>query len=189
MRLFKQHLRFATLTVIILIAAATRLLPHPPNLTPIGALALFGGAQLGTRKAAFGVSLMAMALSDVVLALTTYGWSVLPSRPFVYAGMAVFVCLGFALRRRVSAWTIGGAALTGALAFFFITNFGVWLAGGLYPRTLSGLAACYVAAIPFFRNSIIGDLLYSAALFGGFALAQRRFAVLREEAVPVLSPT
>jgi hypothetical protein len=65
----------------------------------------------------------------------------------------------------------------------------VWLAGGLYPRTLSGLTACYVAAIPFFRNSIVGDLLYSAALFGGFALAQRRFAVLREEAVPVLSPT
>lgn len=181
MTTLKENPRFLALTGVVLLAAAARLLPHPPNLTPIGAMALFGGVQFGARKAAFGVPLAAMILSDLVLALTLYGWAVLPSRPFVYAGFALYVCLGHLARRRYSVWTIGGAALSGALLFFVITNFGVWLLGGLYPRTLAGLGACYVAAIPFFRNSLLGDLLYSAILFGGFALAQRRFPGLRDQ--------
>ena len=96
------------------------------------------------------------------------------------------VGLGFLVRRRLTPLTVGGAALTGSIMFFIIANFGVWLVSNLYPKTLAGLAGCYVAAVPFFRNSLAGDAIYALLFFGGFALAQRYLPVLRGE--PVTMP-
>ncbi|MCX6956177.1 MAG: hypothetical protein NTV51_28920 [Verrucomicrobia bacterium] len=165
--------RFIVLTGMIFAAAATRLLPHLPNFTPLGALALFAGAQFADRRLAFGVPLAALLLSDAVLGFHA-------GMPAVYGCFALIVVLGLGLRTRRSVSTVAGAALTGSLLFFTVTNFAVWAAGELYPRTAAGLVACYVAAVPFFQNTLAGDAVYTAALFGGLALAQRRWPVLAE---------
>ena len=162
-----NHSRLAAILTAILVAASLRLLPHPPNFTPIGAMALFGGAYLGRRAIAFAAPLGALMLSDLVLGF--HG-----SMPFVYAGVAFTVLIGWVLASRLSAVTVAGAALASSVLFFGLTNFGVWLTSGMYPPTLAGLAACFVAAIPFFQNTLAGDLFYSALLFGGFALLERR---------------
>ena len=79
---------------------------------------------------------------------------------------------------------IAGAAMTSSALFFLVTNFGVWAFGSLYPMTWDGLIACYVAAVPFFRNTLQGDLFYTLVLFGGFRLLERRFSGLREPSMP-----
>jgi hypothetical protein len=165
--------RFILLAGMILAAAATRLIPHPANFTPIAALALFGGANFASKRAALLVPLAAMALSDLVL-----GFSAIT--PVVYGSFALIVGLGLWLRRRKTVSRVAFAATGSALLFFLLTNFGVWSLDGLYPKTLAGLGDCYIAAIPFFRNTLMSGLLYSALLFGGLALAERRFASLRE---------
>jgi len=174
--------RFLTLVTMTLAAAVTRLLPHPPNVTPIAAMALFGGAHFASPLAAFAVPLSAMFLSDLLL-----GFGLHPVMPFVYGSFAVTVCLGRWLRARWSVLAIGMAAVTGSVVFFVVTNLGVWLVGDLYPRTLDGLVICYLVAIPFFRNTLAGDACYTAVLFGGFALAQRYVPVLNERRSPLLA--
>jgi hypothetical protein len=178
--------RFFVILGITFSAAAMRLVPHPPNMTPIAAMALFGGVYFTNMRTAFLIPLAAMYLSDLALGLFVYdfGWFH-GFMPFVYAGFVMTVCLGFLVRRKLTPLTVGGAALTGSILFFIVTNFGVWLAGNLYPKTLAGLAGCYVAAIPFFRNSLAGNAIYTFLFFGGFALAQRYFPVLRAEPVAI----
>jgi hypothetical protein len=165
--------RFLFLAGMILLAAASRLIPHPPNFSPIAALALFGGAQFADKRLAFLVPLAAMFLSDLVLGLHSL-------IPVIYGSFALIVCLGFWLRRRQNVWAIGGAAVVGALLFFVLTNFGVWAMGQMYPKTPAGLIDCYVAAIPFFQNTLLSNLFYAALLFGGLAIAENRFVKLRE---------
>lgn len=177
----KWNVRLFALTGLVLAAAAMRLLAHPPNVTPIAAMALFGGAHFASKRAAFLVPLAAMLISDLVLAVTVYGTAGLGSRPFVYGSFAVVVLIGMWVRRNGQRpLPIATGALGGSLLFFIVTNFGVWLRGTLYPLTLEGLMTCYTAAIPFFRHTLIGDGVYTLALFGGFAVAQRYAAVLRE---------
>jgi hypothetical protein len=166
--------RFTFLAGMILAAAFARLMPHPPNFTPLGALALFGGASFGSKRAALLVPLAALFLSDLAL-----GFSFIT--PVVYAAFLLIVGLGFWLRRRPNATRIALAAVAGAVLFFGLTNFGVWAMGTLYPQTWAGLADCYLAAIPFFRHTLVSNLAYSALLFGGLALAEKRFAALRLE--------
>ena len=158
---------------MLLAAAASRLIPHPPNFSPIAALALFGGAQFADKRLAFLVPLAAMFLSDLFLGLHSL-------IPVIYGSFALIVCLGFWLRRRQNVWAIGGTAIVGALLFFVLTNFGVWALGQMYPKTPAGLLDCYVAAIPFFQNTLSSNLFYAALLFGGLAIAENRFVKLRE---------
>jgi len=164
---------------LILAAAASRLLPHPPNFTPIAAMALFAGAYFGAKRWAFAVPLAAMVLSDLVIGLH-------PLLALVYGSFALIVSIGFWLRARRRMMPIAGAALASSFLFFLVTNFGVWALGSFYPKTPQGLLVCYVAAIPFFRNTLLGDAVYTAALFGGFRLIERGFAVVRES---VLTPS
>lgn len=172
-------MRSTTLAGMIFLAAASRLVPHPPNFAPIAAMALFGGARFADRRAAFLVPLAAMFISDLLIGL--HGLM-----PVVYGSFALIVCMGLWLRRREGVHTVAGTALAGSILFFVATNFGVWALSSSYPKTAQGLVACYAAAIPFFGNTILGDLFYAAALFGSFALAERRFPVLRE--APALEP-
>jgi len=161
---------------MILAVVAARWLPHPPNFSPITALALFGGASFADKRIAFLVPLLGLLLSDLVLGFYSI-------TPFVYGSFALIVVLGLWLRQRKSVARILFAAVASALLFFLVTDFGVWVLGDLYPNTLAGLGDCYVAAIPFFRNTLASSLLYSALLFGGLALAKKRFASLREPAM------
>ncbi|HEY3027144.1 MAG TPA: DUF6580 family putative transport protein [Pyrinomonadaceae bacterium] len=165
--------RFVVVACMILAAAASRLIPHPPNVASITAVALFGGAYISDKRLAFLVPMAALFISDLVLGL--YG-----HMEVVYGSFALVVCIGLLLRRRRTPLAIGGAALASSVLFFVITNFGVWAFGSLYPKTMAGLLACYVAAIPFFQNSLFGDAVYTVALFGGFALAAKWWPALRE---------
>jgi len=170
-----MNARILKLLAALLAAAALRLVPHPPNFTPIGAMALFSGAYLGRRGAvALVAPLGALFLSDLVLGFYR-------GMPTVYFSVALIVIIGWLALRRVSPIRVGGAAITSSVLFFVLTNFGMWLSSGFYPRTLAGLEACYIAAIPFFQNTVAGDLFYAAVLFGGFALLERTVPALRSQ--------
>jgi hypothetical protein len=156
-----------TLIGLIGLAAIARLLPHPPNFTPIMAMALVAGCHFADRRLAFVVPLAAMLFTDAVLGFHA-------TLPHVYAGVVLTALIGMGLRGRTGVATVAGASLAGSLTFFAVTNLGVWQVGGLYAPDAAGLVACYVAALPFLENSIAGDLIFTALLFGGHALAVRQ---------------
>ena len=142
-----------------------RLVPHPPNFSPIDAMALFGGAYLGRRGIAFVAPLAALLLSDLVLGFY-HGMAT------VYATVALIVVIGWWVSSRRTPLRIGAAAIASSIVFFVITNVGMWLFSGIYPVTYAGLAACFTAAIPFFQNTVAGDLFYTVLLFGGLRIAE-----------------
>jgi hypothetical protein len=172
--------RVVVIIGVIMAAALMRLVPHEPNFTPIGAMALFGGAYLRDRRLALLLPLAAMLLSDVVLNLSIYNKVSLISQPIVYACIAAIVGIGTLIRDRHSVWQIGAAMLAGSILFFVVTNLAVWLLENIYPLSRGGLLACFAAAIPFFQNSLLGDSVYTTILFGGFALLERGVVALRE---------
>lgn len=172
--------RLMLIATMIAAAAASRLVPHPPNVTSIAAIALFGGATLADRRLAFLVPLAALLASDFVLGFHNQMIA-------VYGSFALVVCLGLWLQQRRTAPAIAGAAIASSLLFFIVVDFGIWLTGDMYPRTLAGLMTCYTAALPFLRNQMLGDLFYTAVLFGGFALLERYFSVLRSQRARTLS--
>lgn len=169
--------RALTLSALILLAAATRLVIHfvpgviPYNFTPVEALGLFGGAWFADRRSAFIVPLAAMAASDLVIGLY-------PMLPLVYACIAGSVLLGFSLRRKRGVLAIAMAALASSAGFFLITNFGVWATTDLYAHSGMGLLACYVAGLPFYPATMASAIMWSAILFGGYALLTRRWPAL-----------
>lgn len=160
--------------IFTVLAVITRLMPHPANVAPIGALALFVGAtalnQKGTfnKSAAFIVPLLAMLASDAIIGF--YSWPVMLS---VYLGFAISIGLGLIVRRFYRWEMIVGATLLGSVIFFLLTNAAVWAFTPMYAKTVSGLVESYIAALPFFRNSLLGDLVYSGVLFGVYDLALR----------------
>jgi hypothetical protein len=164
--------RTALIVAMILFAAVLRIVPHPWNLTPVGAMALFSGAVIRNRVMAFVFPLVAMLAGDFFV-----GFHIL--MPVVYASFLISTALGFWVRERRSAARVGGVVLLGAIQFFLITNFGVWAFSNFYPKTLAGLMACYAAGVPFFWNTLAGDVCYSALLFGGLFLAERLVPALR----------
>ncbi len=175
---------------LILLAALTRLLPHPPNFSPVTAIALFGGAHFASRRWALLVPLAGLLLSDVVLGLAN-GASYLdylanpayrPTLLAVYLAVVLSTLLGFGLRGRTSASRILGYSLAGSLLFFLLSNLATWLTAFTipgYPACSTGLLPCYVAALPFFKWTLLGTLFYAALLFGGFALLRERLPALR----------
>ncbi len=175
-----NNFRIAALLAAIACAAVFRLVPHPPNFSPIAAMALFSGAYLPRRALAFAAPLAALFLSDLVLGFY-------PGIAFVYASVALTVVIGWAISTKRSAPRIASAAVAGSVLFYVLTNFGTWLTTDMYPKTIEGLAACYVAAIPFFQNTLAGDLVFTALLFGVFAAAERAIPRLREVPQPQLA--
>lgn len=168
--------RMVVIASMIFAAAASRLVPHPPNLTAITAIALFGGAYLSDRRMAFAIPLSALLLGDAQLGF--YG-----HMEIVYGSFALIVAIGLLLRERRTVPMVSAAVLTSSVLFFVLTNLGVWATSGLYPRTMTGLVACYTAALPFFRNMLVGDAVYALVLFGGLALLERLIPRLRESQV------
>ncbi len=174
------------IVLVIIVAALSRLLPHPWNVTPVGAMALFGGAYLGDRKLALIVTLAALWLSDLLLNNLVYGayfdgfaWTYQDAF-WTYGAFALVVLLGDAvLHRRKTVVRVAACSVLASSLFFLVSNFGVWASGQLYPQTWSGLITCYVAGLPFYGNNLLGDLFYCSLLFGGFALACRHWGRLR----------
>lgn len=156
--------KMLTPILIIISAVALRLLPHHPNVAPIAAMALFGGAYLDKRFA-LAIPLLALFVSDLFLGFHS-------TMPFVYGSFILTGVIGMWLRTRRNVKNIVFATLGSSVLFFLITNFGVWFMGTLYSRTLEGLLQSYIMGLPFFRNTLIGDFLYVGVLFGGYALFQ-----------------
>lgn len=157
---------------VILVAAVLRIAPHPWNFTPVGAMALFSGAIIKDRRLALILPLLALFAGDVFVGFYKL-------MPIIYASFLVSVAIGFWLRDRRTIGRISLVVLLGAIQFFLVTNFAIWASGMTYPRTSTGLLACYVGGVPFFWNTLAGDALYSVLFFGGFALAEHTFPALR----------
>jgi uncharacterized protein DUF6580 len=160
--------KFLFITSVIIIAALTRLIEHPLNFTPIMAIGLFGAAYFEDKKFAFLVPLGALFLSDLFI-----GFYPAFEMITVYGSLALAVVLGIKLLKKVNIYRIVGASLLSSIIFFVVTNFMAWLSPtyNMYPFTMAGLVECYTLAIPFFRNTLAGDLIYSAVLFGSYSLA------------------
>lgn len=170
---------------MILLAAMSRLLPHPPNFTAVGALCLFGAAYYSRNLWAIAVPILAFWISDLVLNNVIYaeyfeGFSFV-STHFLWSAIAIvaMVAFGRKLMTKINVKSVFGGAIGVSLIFFVISNFGIWASGTMYPFTTAGLMSCYAAGLPFLLNSIAGNLLFAGVLFGSFSFFQSRMPALQ----------
>lgn len=161
--------RFLFIFSLIILAALSRLLPHPPNFTPVGAIALFAGNTLPRRWSYF-IPLIVMLVSDFFIG---YHYLMIP----VYLALMVNVFIGENIKRS----HILFGSFVGSLFFFVLTNFAVWLMYDI--RSVSTMIECYVLAIPFYKYSLAGDLIFTTVIFGILAFSENRFPVLRPKLV------
>jgi hypothetical protein len=181
------HLRFGILCLMIVIVAFSRLIPHMPNFSPLGAIGLFGAAYFAHKWQAYLIPILATWVSDLFLNNMVYA-SYYPEFTWFYEGFywqygsyLLIVLMGIFLFKKVNIQRVVSGAFLASIIFFLVSNFGVWISGTMYPKTSEGLVACYVAAIPFFKGTLIGNLLFSAVLFGTFAFAQKQIPALSKK--------
>lgn len=171
-------MKFRIALLLIVLAAFARLIPHPPNFTPLAAIGLFGAAYLQRRWLIWMVPVLALFVSDLVLNNVVYsafydGFTWFTSG-WVYLALALVILVGsLLLRTNVSPQRIIGSSLSASVLFFLVSNFGTWATTTLYPKSLAGLLACYTAGLPFFGNTLLGDLFFCGVMFGGYAWVLR----------------
>ena len=172
---------FAIITGFILLAVLSRVLPHPYNFTPLGAIALFGSAYFTDKKWAFIIPVAAMWISDLILNNLFYssiygGFTLINTGMiWIYGSIILIALVGMKTLKKVTVPRVLGSALSASVIFFIISNLGVWLTSGMYPLNESGLIATFTAAIPFFHNTIAGDLVYCSVLFGAYEFAKYKY--------------
>lgn len=144
--------------LLVLVGVLTRLIPHPPNFTPVLSVALLSGVYFKNRFSIL-IPILIMLFSDLIIGghLTTL---------WVYSSVLIVFLIGFYMIKEQTIKNVMISSVVGSLVFFFVTNFGVWLIG--YPNNLSGFIACYVAAIPFYKNTLLSALLYSGIIHSGY---------------------
>jgi hypothetical protein len=150
--------------VFVLLAVAVRFLPHPLAFTPVTAALLYFGAR-GSRRQMW-VPIALLAASDVVLTKLIYAYPFSWDHFVTWAWYAAILWLGTGLRENSKPLRVAGAALAGSVSFFVVSNFAVWAAWSMYPKTTAGLVTCYAAGLPFFRRAVEGDLLFTGVMFG-----------------------
>jgi hypothetical protein len=181
----KIHLRFGAITLIVLLASLSRLIPHPANFAPLGAMALFGTAYYNKRWLAYLLPIVTFWGSDLLVNNILYGdyfdhfvlWY--PGAQWTYGTMLLIVLAGTMILKKVTAGRLMLASLSASAIFFLASNFGVWLSGSMYSMDFSGLMTCYAMGLPFFKNTICGDFVYCGVMFGAFELAQRYVPALK----------
>lgn len=164
--------RSITLVTIIIGVALFRYLPHPPNVSPVAAMALFAGATFEDRRTAFLVPFLALFVGDLLIGLHD-------TMLFVYLAFAFTVLAGFTLRNNLRTSAVTLTVVGTSVLFFLLTNLGVWMTSAMYPMTADGLMQAYTAGIPFFQNTLFGNLFFSAVLFGGYAVLQKHASWMR----------
>lgn len=166
---FTPRLAFATTAIIA--AALTRFLPHPPNFTAIGGMALFAGACIPNRWLSLVVPMLAMVATDAVIGFHNTAWA-------VYLAFGLITMIGWTMQKRQSILGFVGTSLAASVLFFFVTNAAMWVVGlfapatSFYPTSLTGLGEAITSGIPFFSNTIIGQFVYGGLLFGLFQAAK-----------------
>jgi len=153
--------KYLPIILLITLGIVCRFLPHPANFAPIGAIALFGGIYL-PKKLAIILPLIAMFISDIFIGF--YSWPIMLS---VYLSFVITTMIGMRVRENKKFRTILGGTILGSILFFLITNWAVWAFSAMYASDISGLLTSYYMALPFFRNSMLGDLFYTSVLVGG----------------------
>lgn len=177
--------RLLIISGLLLLAAISRMIPHPYNFAPIGAMSLFGAAYFSNKKLAFALPMLAFFVSDLlvnnILYAEYYTSFVLISPGFywTYGAMLAIVLAGILILKKINFKRVIGGALSASVLFFIISNFGVWLTSPMYDLSFQGLIACYAMAIPFFHMTVLGDLFYCGALFGLFEFAKYKVPELR----------
>ena len=156
MKIKEKNINRLIIVAIIIFAAFTRIMPHPPNFTPIIAMGLFGGAYLKDKRWALLLPVCAMLLADIFLGF--HGTMI-----WVYASLLIVTTMGFLLRHGTTFRNGAIATISGSLLFFLITNFGVWSLGS-YGYSLEGFLTCYTLAIPFFTYSLISTFMFSGII-------------------------
>lgn len=176
----KQSQLLLIAIAMIFIAAASRFLPHWHNFTAVGAMGLFGAAYL-PKKYAFLVPLAALWISDLILNNVVYAafyegfvWFSMRS-VFVYLGFLAIVAIGLVLFRSVNVKSVLVASVLGSVAFFLISNFGSFVVDPMYPKSPGGLTAAYAAGLPFFWNTLLANLFFSAVFFGSFEWIKKSY--------------
>jgi hypothetical protein len=169
-RIHTLSLHHFLILILIVFGALSRFLPHPPNFTAVGAIALFAGATLSSTRMAILFPIAIMFITDLFIGL--HGTMIA-----VYLAMVLVSFMGKLASKNHSFIRIGTLSIAGSLLFFLITNFAVWSNGLLYPLDFSGLTACFIAAIPFFHYTLSGDLVFNGLIFGSFYLVKNYFPV------------
>ena len=182
----KLNLQTGVLSIIILLAAFTRIMPHPPNFSPMAAIGLFGAAHFAKKWQAFFIPLIGIWISDLVINNYVYSssssnfvwfysgfyWQYISYILIIFAGLFIF-------NRGISLTKMFGGMISSSGIFFLISNFGVWAGGTMYPKNFGGLITCYAAGVPFIHNTIISDLLFTTVLFGTYYLLQVEYSSLK----------
>ena len=170
---------------LLIFAAVSRIVPHPPNFTALGAMALFGGAYLSNRILGILLPLGALWVSDIILNNFVYsdyysGFVLFsPNHIWIYFSFITIAVMSRFLLKKVNAKSVGLSSLFASIIFFSLSNFGVWIQGAIYPVSVSGWIACYIAALPFFGWTLIGNAFYCSILFGSFELASNKTSLLK----------
>jgi hypothetical protein len=168
--------KFILAAGLILAAAFTRLIPHYPNFTAVGAIALFGGTYLQNKKLAFAVPFFAMLITDWIIGFHHTMWA-------VYLSFGIIVLIGIQISKNKKVSNIVLGTISSSVLFYIITNFAQWISDPFYAKTGEGLAQCYTLAIPFFSYTVLGDIFYVAVLFGVYELAKAKLPVLQKAKV------
>jgi len=166
------------LAAVAILSAVARLLPHPSNFVPLGALALISGTYIRSR---WGVvlPLLVMVATDTLI-----GWHNIVF--FTWGCYLLMSMMGWWIRQKKNAWRVVGGALAGSILFFVVTNLAVWAFTPLYTKTAAGLVYCFYMALPFFRNTVLSDLIFSGIFFGSFEVVLYWMALRRKKLQTVL---
>ncbi len=183
--LSKINLRYGILSLLVLLAAFSRIIPHPSNFAPIGAMALFGAAYFSKKHIGFLIPILSLWLSDLFINNVIYAQYFdgfvffYPGFYWNYLAFALIGIIGFLLHKKTKFQHILAASLSASVLFYLVSNFGVWASGTMYAMSFSGLITCYAAGISYFQNTVLGDLVYCGVLFGSFEFAQYKIPALR----------
>ena len=182
----KFNPRFGIIVLMIVAAAATRFMPHPPNFTPIGGMALFGAAHFAKKYWAYLIPFLALWFSDLVLNNVVYaeyqtGFTLITSFAlFNFLAFGLIVLMGSNVLKKINLKSVVGASVSASLIFFLVSNFGAWYADpfNMFADNFAGLTTAYAAGLPLFWNTLAGDLVYVGVLFGGFELVKNAYPSL-----------
>ncbi len=183
--LLRINQRYGILSLLVLLAAFSRIIPHPSNFAPIGAMALFGAAYFSKKTITFLIPILSLWLSDLFINNVIYAQYFdgfvffYPGFYWNYLAFVLIGAVGLLLLKKTKLQHILLASLSASALFYLVSNFGVWASGTMYPMSFNGLITCYTAAIPFFKNTVMGDLVYCGVLFGAFEFAQYKIPALR----------
>ena len=180
----KISISYLAIISLILFASFSRIIPHMPNFTPIGAIALFGGAYLKNRYHAFLIPMISLWLSDLILNnfifsfYSEFTWFY-PGFLWQYASFILIIVIGYLFLKKLNFKNIFITTIFSSLVFFIITNFGVWISGSMYTLDFQGLTSCYIMALPFFKGTLLGFMCYSTLLFGVLEFSKYKFEKLK----------